>query len=161
VEEGGPLGNMRVSMKEAAMALGMLLEGMSIRSVQRLTGLCRDTLADLIVLVGENCQRLLDAKVKGVEVKDLQLDEIWSFVGMKEKTRVSRGYSPEFGDSWTFIAIERETKLILAHKVGQRDGDTCWAFMLKLKNESLFQHPRDDPLFARRDNKHREATNLR
>jgi transposase-like protein/IS1 family transposase len=134
VEESGPLGTMRVSMKQATMALSMLLEGMSVRSVQRLTGLCRQTLADLIVLVGENCQRLLDATVKNVEVKDVQLDEIWSFVGMKEKTRVARGYSPEFGDSWTFIGIERETKLILAHQVGQRDGDTCWAFLMKLRN---------------------------
>lgn len=53
---------------------------------------------------------------------------------MKEKTRVEGGYSPEFGDSWTFIGIERETKLILAHQVGQRDGDTCWAFLMKMKN---------------------------
>ncbi len=86
------------------------------------------------MLVGENCQRFLDAKVKGVEVKDLQLDEIWSFVGMKEKTRVARHYGPEFGDSWTFIGIERDTKLNLAHKVGQRDAETCWSFLLKLKS---------------------------
>ena len=86
---------MRISMKEATMALGMLLEGMSIRAVQRLTGLHRDTIDDLILVVGENCQRLLDAKIKSVEVKDVQLDEIWSFVGMKEKTRVARGYSPK------------------------------------------------------------------
>jgi transposase-like protein/IS1 family transposase len=134
VAEDGPLGTMRLSLKEATTALGMILEGMSIRSVQRLTGLCRDTLSDLIVLVGENCARLLDATVKNVEVKDVQLDEIWSFVGCKEKTRVARGKSPaEHGDSWTFYGIERETKLILAHKVGQRDSDTCWAFLLKLK----------------------------
>jgi transposase-like protein/IS1 family transposase len=133
VADDGPLGNMRVSLKEAATAIGMLLEGMSIRSVQRLTGLCRDTLADLIVLVGENCQRLLDSTVKNVAANDVQLDEIWGFVGMKEKTRVARGYSAEYGDSWTFFGIERETKLILAHKVGQRDSDTCWAFLLKLK----------------------------
>ena len=129
-----PLGTMRVTMKEATMALSLMLEGMSIRSVQRLTGLCRDTLADLIVLVGENCQRLLADKVKGVEARDIQVDEIWSFVGMKEKARASRGYSQEYGDSWTFIAIERDTKLILAHEVGNRDSDTCWAFLMKLKN---------------------------
>ena len=80
-----PLGDLRTSMKDATMALSLLLEGMSIRSVQRLTGLCRQTLADLILLVGENCQRLLDAKVKAVPVKDVQLDEIWSFVGAKGK----------------------------------------------------------------------------
>src|SRR5262249_9689632 len=57
------------------------------------------------------------------------------FVGMKEKTRAARGKSPvDFGDSWTFLGIERDTKLILAHQIGQRDSETCWAFMLKLKN---------------------------
>jgi transposase-like protein/IS1 family transposase len=134
VEASGPLGDMRVSMKQATMALSLMLEGMSVRSVQRLTGLSRDTLADLIVLVGQNCARLLDATVKNVNVKDVQLDELWSFVGMKEKTRMARGKSPvEFGDSWTFYGIDRETKLILAHQVGQRDSETCWAFLLKLK----------------------------
>ena len=51
-------------MKQATMALGMLLEGMSIRAVERLTGLHRDTIGDLILIVGENCQRLLEAKVQ-------------------------------------------------------------------------------------------------
>jgi transposase-like protein/IS1 family transposase len=128
-----PLGGLRTTVKQASMALALIMEGMSIRSVQRLTGLCRKTLADMILIVGANCQTLLDNTVANVEVKDVQLDEIWSFVGMKEKTRVSRGYSPEFGDSWTFLGIERETKLILAHQIGNRDSDTCWAFLLKLK----------------------------
>ena len=74
-------------MKDATMALSLMLEGMSVRRVQRLTGLCRQTLADLILVVGENCQRLLEAKVKTVPVKDVQLDEIWSFVGAKAKER--------------------------------------------------------------------------
>jgi IS1 family transposase len=111
-----------------------MLEGMSVRSVQRLTGLCRQTLADLILVVGENCERFLAETVKGVEAKEVQLDEIWSFVGMKEKTRAMRGKSPvEFGDSWTWLAIERDTKLILAHQVGQRDAESCWSFLLKMK----------------------------
>ncbi len=129
-----PLGDMRITMKQATMAISLMLEGMSIRAIQRLTGLCRQTLADLIVLVGGNCQALLDAKVRNVAANDVQLDELWSFVGMKEKTRVERGYSPEYGDSWTFLAIERETKMILAHQVGQRDGETCWQFLLRLKS---------------------------
>jgi transposase-like protein/IS1 family transposase len=129
-----PLGTLRVTMKQASMALALMLEGMSIRSVQRLTGLCRQTLADLIIVVGENCQRLLDERVKNVEVKDVQLDEIWSFCGMKEKARVARGKSPvEYGDSWTFYGIS-ENKLILAHQVGNRDSDTCWAFLMKMKS---------------------------
>jgi IS1 family transposase len=125
---------MRISMKQATLALGMILEGMSIRATERLTGLHRDTIDQFILTVGENCQRLLDTKIKGVKVEDVQADEIWSFVGMKEKTRMARGKSAaEYGDSWTFIAIERNTKLILTHKVGQRDYATCWQFLLKLK----------------------------
>jgi transposase-like protein/IS1 family transposase len=135
IEQGPkPLGDMRISMKQATQALGMILEGMSIRATMRWTGLDRNTICDLILVVGENCQRLLETKVKGVEVSELQLDEVWSFVAMKEKTRVARGYSAEYGDSWTYIAIERNTKLILAHQVGQRDGNTCWSFLMKLKN---------------------------
>ena len=132
-ESANPFGTMRITMKQATMALSLMLEGMSVRSVQRLTGLCRQTLADLVVLVGNNCARLLETKVKGVNATDVQLDEIWSFVGMKDKQRAAKGLSYEVGDSWTFIGIERETKLILAHQVGQRDSNTCWAFMMKLK----------------------------
>lgn len=128
-----PLGDMRITMKQAAQALGMILEGLSIRATGRLTGLHRDTIDDLILIVGENCQRLLDAKIQNVKIGAAEADEIWSFVGLKEKNRVARGYSQEYGDSWTFLAIERDTKLILAHKVGQRDHETCWSFLLKLK----------------------------
>lgn len=127
-----PLGDMRISMRDATNSLGMLLEGMSIRATQRLTGVDRNTLCDLILVVGENCQRLLDATVKDVPVDDVQVDELWSFIGMKEKTRIARGHSAEMGDSWTFLAIERNSKLILAHRIGQRDTDTCWAFLKQL-----------------------------
>jgi transposase-like protein/IS1 family transposase len=131
-ETAKPIGAMRIDLDKAALSLSMILEGLSIRSVQRLTGLSRPTLADLILVVGENCQRLLDTKIRGIAVKDVQLDELWSFVGMKEKVRMARNRPLEFGDSWTFIAIERETKLILAHKVGQRDNATCCALLEKL-----------------------------
>lgn len=124
-----PLGDLRISMKDATMALSLLLEGMSVRAVQRLTGLCRQTIADLILLVGENCQRLLDNKIQGVEARDVQLDEIWSFVGAKQKN-VRNG--KHHGDSWTFIAIERDTKLILAHHIGNRDSGSCVPFLEKL-----------------------------
>jgi transposase-like protein/IS1 family transposase len=132
-ETAKPLGNMRISMKQATQALGMLLEGLSVRATARLMRMDAGTICDLILTVGENCQRLLDTKIQNVEVKDVQADEIWSFVGMKERTRAQRNRSMEFGDSWTYIAIEANTKLILAHQVGQRDGNTCWTFLLKLK----------------------------
>lgn len=127
-----PLGLTRTSMKDAALALSLLLEGMSIRSVQRLTGLCRQTLADLILKIGANCERFLERTIKGLPVKDVQLDEIWSFVAMKEKSRMAGQRSMEFGDSWTFVAIERETKLVLAYHAGMRNNDHCILALTKL-----------------------------
>lgn len=132
-----PLGDMRTSLKDAVTALGMLLEGMSIRAVERLTGLHRDTIDDLILTVGRNFQHLLNTKIRNVPVEDVQLDEIWAFVGCKERTRVARGYSDEFGDTWTFVAIERNTKLVLAHRVGQRDHPTCVAFLKQLNRATV------------------------
>lgn len=128
-----PLGDMRTSMKDAVLALTLLLEGMSIRAVQRITGLKRGTICDLILLVGENCQRFLDETVKDVEASDVQCDEIWSFIRMKERQRKSGNYTGEEGDSWAFVAIERNTKMIIAHQVGQRDNSTCDLFLAKLK----------------------------
>jgi transposase-like protein/IS1 family transposase len=127
-----PIGEMRIDVDRAASAIAMMLEGLSIRSIQRLTGLGRKTLCDLILVVGQNCQRLLDSKVRNVPVNDVQLDEIWGFVHCKEKTRVKKNYSTEVGDSWTFLAIERDTKLILAHQVGGRDSETCCELLHKL-----------------------------
>jgi transposase-like protein/IS1 family transposase len=124
-----PLGELRTSIKDAATVLGMLLEGLSIRSVERLTGICRKTICDMLLVVGENCQKLTDQLVKAVPVKDIQLDEIWSFVGCKERTRIKHAYDATIGDSWTFIAIDRDTKLVVAHRVGQRDNATCCAFL--------------------------------
>ena len=127
-----PIGYLRIGTDRATLAISMMLEGMSVRAVQRLTGLCRQTLADLIVTVGENCQRFLDATVRNVVVNDVQVDELWSFVGMKEKHRLAFNRPADFGDSWTFVGVERDTKLILAHHVGLRDDDTCTAFLRNL-----------------------------
>src|SRR5690242_370076 len=105
--ENRPLGNMRIDMKQAVRALGMLLEGLSVRATARLLGMDAGTICDLVVIVGENCQRLLNAKVRGVEVKDVEAGEVWSFIGCKEKNRVASGKA-NYGDSWTWLAIERE-----------------------------------------------------
>ncbi len=126
-----PLGAMRTDIKQAATAISLLLEGMSIRSVQRVTGLCRQTLADLILTVGNNCERLMNS-LRDIEVEDVQADEIWSFVGCKEKTRQANGYGEEYGDSWTFLGIERNTKMVLAYEIGGRDRETTVRFLEKL-----------------------------
>ncbi|MEN1682023.1 MAG: hypothetical protein AAGJ46_20775 [Planctomycetota bacterium] len=127
-----PLGALRISMRQATAALGMMLEGMSLRAINRLTGTDRDTLGDLILAAGENCEALLDS-LEGVEAQDVEADEIWSFVGLKEKRRIDRNRSEGLGDSWCWIAVESNTKLVLAHHVGDRDSRSCWSFLTKLR----------------------------
>jgi IS1 family transposase/transposase-like protein len=132
-----PLGDLRISMDQALTILGMLLEGMSIRAVSRLTGVCKHTICDLIVIAGENCQRFLSRTVTGVPATDVQCDEVWSFIGMKEKQRYRGLHTGDEGHTWAFIAFERNNKLILAHHVGQRDATTCDMFLRKLYNATV------------------------
>jgi transposase-like protein len=111
----GPLGEMRISLEQAEQCLHLLLEGMSIRSIQRVTGLHQVTILKLMMLAGERCEKLMNRKIKGIAVKDVEADEIWGFVKMKRNTRLDKGVDdPWVGDAYTFVGIERNTKLVLA-----------------------------------------------
>ena len=69
----------------------MLLEGTSLRSVERLTGVNRNTLMSLVVSIGTKCKKFFESAVRRVQVEDIEADEIWGFVGCKERTREHRG----------------------------------------------------------------------
>lgn len=128
-----PLGSMYLAEDKAEMCLKLLLEGCSVRSIERITGVHRDTILDLLLLVGGKCERLLEEKIHNVPVKDVQADEIWGFIQMKEKTKKRQDLNDEtIGDCYTFIAIERETKLILAWHLGRRTASDTHAFTEKL-----------------------------
>ena len=125
-DEQRPLGDMRIDLDDAVKVLGMLLEGMSIRACERICGMKADTICDLIVTVGENCDRWLKETVVGVQTETMELDEIWGFIRLKSKTQERLGRLVENeGDSWTWLAIDGRSKLILAHSVGLRDDGTC------------------------------------
>ncbi|HTQ40999.1 MAG TPA: hypothetical protein VMJ32_18435 [Pirellulales bacterium] len=131
-EHRRPLGDMRIDLDDACRVLSMLLEGMSIRGCSRLTGIKANTICDLILLVGENCEKFLRANVKNVAADQIELDEIWDFVGMKHRTKERKGYISEDGDAWTWLAIDVKSKLILSHTVGGRDEYTCNRFLQQL-----------------------------
>jgi transposase-like protein/IS1 family transposase len=108
------------SKPEAAeRALQCLLEGCSIRSTERLTGLNRNTIMRLLLVAGEHCGRLSRAKVRRLRPRYLQLDEIWTFVGKKDR-HLRQGDAPEFGSQWVFVAIDAESKFVASYRVGQR-----------------------------------------
>ena len=129
----GPLGDMRISVDKAETILNLMLEGMSVRSIQRITGAHQKTILDLLVLAGEKCERIMNEKIKGIAVKDVEADEIWGFVQFKNRHKLNKGISdPHVGDAYTFIGIERNTKLVLAWHLGERDMVHTEAFTEKL-----------------------------
>jgi IS1 family transposase len=115
------------------MVLKLLLEGMSVRSAERITGVHRDTILRLPVLAGERCQRLMDEKIKNLDVADVEADEIWGFVQKKEGHKMpSEKNIDEIGTAYCFVGMERTTKLVLCHHLGKRDVPSTDKFMCKL-----------------------------
>jgi len=118
-----------LSQEKQAMAISALVEGASIRSVERMTGIHRDTIMRLMVRTGLNCAALLDETMQGLSCKYIELDEIWCFVGKKQR-HLEHGDNPrEIGDQWVFVAIDAESKLIPSYKVGKRNLETAHDFL--------------------------------
>lgn len=108
--------------------IAALAEGTSLRALTRMTGIHRSTIAGLALRVGNGCARILDEKMRDLTCNYLQFDEIWGFIGKKEK-HVSFHDDPTLGDVWTFCAIDAETKIVPAYRVGKRDHVTANAFV--------------------------------
>lgn len=122
---------------KAVMILSMLVEGVSVRSIERLTGVHRDTILRLLVLAGQRCERLLEERIRAVAIRDLQCDEIWGFVGCKEKNNVDD--DPTRGDAYCFVALERNSKLILSWHLGRRTARDTVAFTEKINEATRGQ----------------------
>ena len=141
-----PLGEMRLPAEKAISIVRLFVEGCSVRSIERVTGVHRDTILRLLVLAGERCERLLADTIKGLKVRDVECDEMWGYVGMKEKAK-SKYYSDLYtdadhvGDAYTYVAIERNSKLILAWHLGKRNKPETLQFIVKLRRatEGKFQ----------------------
>jgi IS1 family transposase len=112
---------MNVLSKEKQFAvIAMLCEGSSIRSIERITGIHRDTIMRLGIRMGEGCQRLMDEKMRNLPCKLIQVDEVWGYVGMKQRTALRNRAKGNVGDVWTWVAIDSETKLVPAFIVADR-----------------------------------------
>jgi len=112
--------------EKKVLTVSMLAEGNSIRSIERITGIHRDTIMRLGVRVGEACAKIQDEKFRGLNCTQFECDEIWGFVGAKRK---NAGRVGAYGDVWTFIALDSDTKLIPSFIVGKRDMYHARAFM--------------------------------
>jgi IS1 family transposase len=127
------LGNMYLPEDKVLLILQMLVEGNSIRSIQRITGVRKTTICALLKLAGERCENLMRRTMRKVKCHDLQLDEIWTFCGMKEKAKTRRKItSDKIGDAYCFTAFERDTKLILTYHLGRRTEQDTVTFVEKI-----------------------------
>ncbi len=116
--------------------IAALTEGCSIRAVERLTGTHRDTIMRLGSRVGRGCARLHDYRMLGLRVGRIELDEVWSFVGKKQR-RTSRKDEAVTGDQYVFTALASASKAILSYRVGKRNGANTEAFVADLRERVI------------------------
>ena len=124
----------RLSNDDRAKILHMLCEGMSIRAITRLTGASKNTVSKLLINAGKACAAFHDANVRDVKAKRVQVDEIWSFTYAKQKNVATAKDAPEgAGDTWTWTALDADSKLIVSYLVGGRDAEYAMWFMDDLR----------------------------
>lgn len=120
----------------------LLVEGNSIRSIERLTNVHRDTIMRLMVRIGEKCRTFLDGRLRGLRLRHIQADEIWTFVG-KKQARLGPGDAGNtfLGDQFLYIAFDQSTKLIATYAIGKRTSEVTNAFMLDLAGRIVTDTP--------------------
>lgn len=140
-------------VKEKSKILRALVGGCSIRSVERMTGHHRDTIMRLLVHAGKKAKLVMDSKLRGISVNYLEADELWTFVGKKDRYLTDREASQRrLGSQFIFIAMDSQTKLIPCFKVGKRDLRTALAFMKDLRQRIVGRpHLTTDKLRAYED----------
>ncbi len=112
--------------------LSALVEGNSARSIERMTGVHRDTILRLMVRVGNGCANVLNETMRDLPCDRLELDELWAFVGKKQRHVMVEEDASRVGDTWTFVALDADTKLVPSFLVGKRDAQHTDAFVADL-----------------------------
>ena len=126
------------------MILHALLEGNSIRSTERLTGVHRDTICRLLVNFGRKCKDYMDSRLRGLTLNHVEVDEIWTFVYKKQGRLEAEEKAECFdkGDVYLWTALDKETKLVASFVVGKRSADNARKLMVDLRNRLVFPGPR-------------------
>ena len=118
----------RLPNERRTQIISALIEGCSIRATCRLTGAAKGTVTRLLEQIGEACAEHHHANVRDVHAKKVQCDEVWSYVGAKEKNVRPERKGEGLGDAWTYIAIDVDTKLVITWYVGRRDSKSSYLF---------------------------------
>lgn len=109
-----------------------LVEGASVRATSRLTDVSLPTVLSTLLKVGAGCGYLHNRLVARLDIRDIQCDEIWSYVA-KKQARVTADDPAEFGDAYTYLGMARTKKLIVSYLVGKRDEASTKAFVADLR----------------------------
>jgi transposase-like protein/IS1 family transposase len=135
-----PLDEMTVNMDKAMLALKLLVEGNSVRSIERICEIHRDTILKILVVAGEKCEKLMGKLIVNVPAKDVECDEIWAFVQKKEGHKSpEEAHKDDIGDAYCFVAVERHTKLVLNFALGRRSQATTDVFIEGLRHATSHQ----------------------
>ena len=123
----------RLSIEDKKRIVAALVEGNSLRSVTRMTGVHRTTIMRLLCDLGRACSEYQDKVFNNLSCKRIQCDEIWSFVYAKDRNCPAEHKAKGGGDAWTWVAIDPDTKLVPCWFIGQRDANCAFHFMHDLK----------------------------
>jgi len=124
----------RLDSDKRALVISCLVEGCSIRSTTRMTGVSKKTVMRLLIEVGAVCDRFQDRMMRNLSCNRIQVDEIWSFCYAKARnvTPKIREEHPMAGDVWLWTALDADTKLVPAWCIGHRDAEAAQAFIRDL-----------------------------
>ena len=118
-----------LTLAKQTQIIAGLVEGNSIRSMERATGAHRDTIMRLALRVGDGCAKIMDEEMRNLTCQKLQADEIWAYVGKKQKQITPEDDTSKLGDFYTFVSLDTDTKLVPNFRVGKRDKANAVAFM--------------------------------
>jgi IS1 family transposase len=125
----------KLTKEEQLRVVACLVEGNSLRATVRMTGIHRTTIQKLLVDLGAACSAYQDKVFRNLQLKRIQCDEIWAFVGCKQKNATTTTHMRNgWGDIWTWTALDAETKLVPCWYVGTRDGGAAYHFIHDLKS---------------------------
>src|SRR5439155_4874289 len=120
----------RLSSQRRKQVIAALVEGNSIRATVRMTGVAKNTVTKLLVDLGTVCSIYQDRVMRDLPCQRIQADEIWTFCGAKAKNVPAEKHGdPNYGDVWTWVAIDSDTKIVPSYRVGSRDLQEAQLFM--------------------------------
>lgn len=122
-------------LEKKTLILSLLTEGNSLRTISRVSGVARNTISKLLLEAGEKARQILDSELMNLQCRFVQVDEIWTFVGKKQKEcSEEEKKAGELGDQYVYLALDSETKLVAWYFIGKRNIDNTWQFINELSS---------------------------